>query len=152
VISAWGKNVYAKLPATTTRGEPLFEAVRPLSHDGIKVNLKAIFAAEQAAIGVEATAGSAPACVSVFAGRLAGAGIDYRPIMHDAIARARQTTNVEIIWASTREVFSVPGAATPAPMPCRDFDADVSGRMPGLAFARSRAAFIHRGQTGTLAI
>jgi len=35
------------------------------------------------------------------------AGIDYRPIMRDAIARARQTTNVEIIWASTREVFNV---------------------------------------------
>ena len=41
------------------------------------------------------------------AGRLADAGIDYRPIMRDAIARARRTTNVEIIWASTREVFNV---------------------------------------------
>jgi transaldolase len=27
--------------------------------------------------------------------------------MRDAIARARRTTNVEIIWASTREVFNV---------------------------------------------
>jgi transaldolase len=43
----------------------------------------------------------------VFAGRLADAGIDYRPIMRDAVARARRTTNVEIIWASTREVFNV---------------------------------------------
>jgi transaldolase len=107
VISAWGASVYAKLPVTTTRGEPLFEAVRALSHDGIKVNLTAVFTAEQAANGVEALAGGAPACVSVFAGRLADAGIDYRPIMRDAIARARQTTNVEIIWASTREVFNV---------------------------------------------
>jgi transaldolase len=70
---------------TTTRGEPLFEAVRALSHDGIKVNLTAIFAAEQAANGVEALAGGAPARVSVFAGRLADAGIDYRPIMRDVI-------------------------------------------------------------------
>ena len=43
----------------------------------------------------------------MFAGRLADAGIDYRPIMRDAIARARTTRNVEIIWASTREVFNV---------------------------------------------
>lgn len=43
----------------------------------------------------------------MFAGRLGDAGIDYRPIMRDAIARARNTTNVEIIWASTREVFNV---------------------------------------------
>jgi transaldolase len=107
VISAWGANVYAKLPVTTTRGEPLFNAVRALARDGIKVNLTAVFAPEHAAVGVEALAGGAPACVSVFAGRLADAGIDYRPIMRDAIARARQTSNVEIIWASTREVFNV---------------------------------------------
>jgi transaldolase len=107
VISAWGANVYVKLPVTTTRGEPLFPAIRALSHDGIKVNLTAVFTAEQAANGVEALAGGAPACVSVFAGRLADAGIDYRPIMRDAIVRARQTANVEIIWASTREVFNV---------------------------------------------
>jgi transaldolase len=107
VISAWGANVYAKLPVTTTRGEPLFKAVRALSHDGIKVNLTAVFTAEQARTGSKRWPGGAPACVSVFAGRLADAGIDYRPIMRDAVARARQTTNVEIIWASTREVFNV---------------------------------------------
>jgi transaldolase len=107
VISAWGANVYAKLPVTTTRSEPLFEAVRALSHEGIKVNLTAVCSPDQATNGVEALAGGAPACVSVFAGRLADAGVDYRPIMRDAIARARQTTNVEIIWASTREVFNV---------------------------------------------
>jgi len=107
VINAWGPNVYVKLPVSTTRGEPLFNAVRSLSQDGIKVNLTAVFTAEQAASGVEALAGSAPACVSVFAGRLADAGIDYRPITRDAVARARQTANVEVIWASTREVFNV---------------------------------------------
>ncbi len=107
VISTWGPNVYVKLPVSTTRGEPLYEAVRALSQDGIKVNLTAVFTAEQAASGIEALSAGAPACVSVFAGRLADVGIDYRPIMRDAIARARRTTNVEIIWASTREVFNV---------------------------------------------
>jgi transaldolase len=56
---------------------------------------------------VDALAGGAPACVSVFAGRLADLGIDYRPIMQDAVARARKTPNVEIIWASTREAYNV---------------------------------------------
>ncbi len=107
LIATWGPNVYAKLPVTTTAGEPLFKAVRALSNDGVKVNLTAVFTAEQAAAGIAALAGGAPACVSVFAGRLADAGIDYRPIMRDAVARARQTPNVEIIWASTREVFNV---------------------------------------------
>jgi len=53
------------------------------------------------------------------------AGIDYRPIMRDAIARACQTTNVEIIWASTREVFNVIEAdemlatSSPRRQPCK---------------------------------
>ena len=44
---------------------------------------------------------------SVFAGRLADFGHDYHPIMREAVALARKTPNVEIIWASTREVFNV---------------------------------------------
>jgi transaldolase len=107
VISTWGENVYVKLPVTTTNGEPLFEAVDTLSHDGVRVNMTAIFTSDQVARAVDALVDGAPACVSVFAGRLADLGIDYRPIMADAINRARATPNVEIIWASTREVFNV---------------------------------------------
>jgi transaldolase len=107
VITTWGKNVYVKLPVTNTRGEPLFDAVRTLSREGVNINMTAIFTSEQVAHAVEALEGGAPACVSVFAGRLADFGIDYRPIVQDAIARARKTRNVEIIWASTREVFNV---------------------------------------------
>ena len=107
VITTWGANVYVKLPVTTTRGETLFDTVRSLSRAGVKINMTAIFAGEQVKRAVDALAGGAPACVSVFAGRLADLGIDYRPIMQDAVARARQTANVEIIWASTREVFNV---------------------------------------------
>jgi transaldolase len=107
VIASWGKNVHVKLPVTTTRGEPLFEAVRSLSRDGVKINMTAIFTSEQVVRAVDALAGGAPACVSVFAGRLADFGIDYQPIMQDAIARARATKNIEIIWASTREAYNV---------------------------------------------
>jgi len=131
VIASWGKNVYVKLPVTTTRGEPLFGAVRTLSHEGVKINMTAIFASEQAARAVEALAGGAPACVSVFAGRLADLGIDYRPIMQDAIARARATANVEIIWASTREVFNVVEAQA---MGCHivTAPADILKKLPAL--------------------
>lgn len=107
LITTWGDNVYVKLPVTTTRGETLYDAVRTLSHDGVKVNMTAIFTAEQVANSITALDGGAPACVSVFAGRLADFGIDYRPLMRDAVVQARRTRNVEIIWASTREVFNV---------------------------------------------
>jgi transaldolase len=85
VIAAWGSNVYVKLPVTNTRGEALYEAVRALSRDGVKINMTAIFTPTQVARAVESLAGGAPACVSVFAGRLADLGIDYRPIMADAV-------------------------------------------------------------------
>jgi transaldolase len=107
VITTWGKNVYVKLPVSNTRGDTLFDAVRSLSSDGVKINLTAIFAAEQVVKAIDALGGKAPACVSVFAGRLADFGIDYAPLMQDAITRARKTSNVEIIWASTREPFNV---------------------------------------------
>lgn len=107
VIASWGKNVYLKLPVTNTRGETLYDAVRTLSREGVKINMTAIFTSEQVEKAIAALDGGAPACVSVFAGRLADFGIDYRPIMQDAIARARKTKNIEIIWASTREVYNV---------------------------------------------
>ena len=107
VIAGWGSNVYVKLPVTNTRGDTLYDAVRSLSMDGIQINITAIFTADQVARAVNAVAGKAPACVSVFAGRLADFGDDYRPLMADAVKRARDTSNVEIIWASTREVFNV---------------------------------------------
>jgi transaldolase len=107
VISRWGRNVYVKLPVTTTSGQPLYEVVRALSREGVKINLTAIFTRDQIGHAIETLAGGPAACVSVFAGRLADLGIDYRPLMRDAITRARQTSNVEIIWASTREVFNV---------------------------------------------
>jgi len=131
VISSWGKNIYVKLPVTTTRNEPLFDVVRSLSRDGIKVNMTAIFTGEQVTRAVEALNGGAPACVSVFAGRLADLGIDYRPIMQDAITRARKTRNIEIIWASTREVFNVVEANA---MNCHIITApaDVLKKLPSL--------------------
>jgi transaldolase len=131
IISGWGDNVYVKLPVTTTRGETLYDAVGQLSRKGVKVNVTAIFTPEQIARTIEALRGHAPACVSVFAGRLADAGIDYRPVMQDAIKRAKATTNVEIIWASTREVFNVVEADS---MGCHIITApgDILNKLPAL--------------------
>ncbi|MGE0749631.1 MAG: transaldolase [Variibacter sp.] len=130
-ITTWGKNVYVKLPVINTKGEGLYEAIHALSQDGVKVNVTVIFTDEQARKATEALAGGAPGCVSVFAGRLADLGIDYRPLMKDTIKRARSTKNVEVIWASTREVFNVIEADE---MGCHIITApgDVLKRMPAL--------------------
>jgi transaldolase len=131
VIAAWGRNVYVKLPVTNTRGEPLYDAVHTLSGDGVKINMTAIFTAEQVERAINVLDGLAPACVSVFAGRLADFGDDYRPLMKDSVKRARKTKNVEIIWASTREVFNVVEADA---MGCHIITApnDVLKKLPAL--------------------
>src|SRR6201994_1472977 len=44
VIATWGPNVHVKLPVINTKGEGLYDAVRSMSRDGIKINMTAIFA------------------------------------------------------------------------------------------------------------
>ena len=41
---------------TTTRGEPLYDAVKALSRDGVKINMTAIFTPDQVARAVDALA------------------------------------------------------------------------------------------------
>ncbi|MEP9349897.1 transaldolase family protein [Xanthobacter sp. KR7-225] len=131
LIATWGANVHVKLPVSTTRGETLYELVRDLCQDGVKVNLTAIFAEPQVEAGVAALAGGAPSCISVFAGRLADLGIPYAPAVKKAVALARATANVEVIWASTREVWNVIEADE---MGCHIITApaDVLKKMPAL--------------------
>src|SRR6516165_3958274 len=66
LIASWGGNVYVKLPVTNTRGEPLFDAVRGLSHDGVRINMTAIFTSDQVARAVAGSpAGHRPVCRSL---------------------------------------------------------------------------------------
>lgn len=107
LITTWGKNVYVKLPVINTRGETLYDAIRTLSKDGVKINVTVLCTEEQVERATEALAGNAPGCTSVFAGRLADLGIDYKPAVSLAVKLANQAKNVEVIWASTREVWNV---------------------------------------------
>jgi transaldolase len=107
LITTWGKNVYVKLPVINTHGEPVIEAIRMLSGEGVRINVTVVTTLDQARRATAALAKGAGGCVSVFAGRLADLGIDYRPLMKTAVAEARNTKNVEVIWASTREVWNV---------------------------------------------
>ena len=56
---------------------------------------------------MDSLGGGAPSIISVFAGRLGDAGHDYMPVMKYAVGLARGTETIEVIWASTREVWNV---------------------------------------------
>ena len=85
MISKWGENVYVKIPVSTTGGEPMAPLVRELSESGVKVNVTAVFTSAQVELLTEAVRDGAPSYISVFAGRIADAGIDPVPLMAHAV-------------------------------------------------------------------
>ena len=107
VIAAWGDNVYAKIPVTNTLGESSVEVVRSLTRAGIKVNVTALLVLDQVRDVCAGLAGGAPAFVSVFAGRVADTGRDPIPLMAAAVELLRPHPQIELIWASPRELLNI---------------------------------------------
>jgi transaldolase len=106
-ISSWAPNVYVKIPITNTRGETATRLVQRLSRSGVKVNVTALLSLRQVRDVASALSGGAPACVSVFAGRVADTGCDPLPLMACAVRVLQSAPNAELIWASPRELLNV---------------------------------------------
>ena len=106
-ISAWGKNVYVKIPVTNTRRESSLNLIRKLTRAGVKVNVTAMMTLAQVRDVSRALDGGPPAYVSVFAGRIADTGRDPMPLMAAAVEMLRLHPNIELIWASPREVLNI---------------------------------------------
>ncbi|HEY5286830.1 MAG TPA: transaldolase [Solirubrobacteraceae bacterium] len=107
LISSWGENVYVKIPVTTTCGESMAPLVRELSESGVKVNVTALFTSAQVELMTGAVREGAPSYLSVFAGRIADAGIDPVPIMARAVSIMVDAPRSELIWASPRELLNI---------------------------------------------
>lgn len=107
LIASWGENVYVKIPVTTTSGEPMTELVHDLSHDGVKVNVTAMFTLAQVEGITAAVAGGAPSYLSIFAGRIADAGVDPVPLVRRAVEIMAAAPGAECMWASPREVLNL---------------------------------------------
>jgi len=106
-ITTWGKHVSVKIPITNTRQESAIPLVRKLSHEGIALNVTAIFTLDQVQAVVDAVKDGAPCYVSVFAGRIADTGVDPVPLMAESVKRLRAASNTQLIWASPRELLNI---------------------------------------------
>ena len=108
LIASWGENVYVKVPVTTTSGDSLAPVARELSEEGVKVNVTALMTTGQVELIASALADGAPSFVSLFAGRVADAGVDPMPIMARSVeiieAAAPQS---QLIWASPRQLLNL---------------------------------------------
>jgi transaldolase len=106
-IASWGQNVYVKIPVTSTSGESMAPLARELSEEGVKVNVTALFTTAQVELITAAVADGAPSYISVFAGRIADAGVDPVPIIASSLQIMSGAPRSELIWASPREILNL---------------------------------------------
>jgi transaldolase len=106
-IATWGHNVYVKIPVTNTKGASTAGLVRQLAQSGVKLNVTALLPLDQVRDVSAALADGPPACISVFAGRIADTGVDPLPLMIGALEIIKPYPNIELIWASPRELLNI---------------------------------------------
>jgi transaldolase len=106
-IASWGSNVNVKIPITNTKAQSCVSLVENLSKAGVKLNVTAIMTIEQVKGVLPALAKGPGGYVSVFAGRIADAGIDPMPIMSAVVSMLKAYPHIELIWASPRELFNI---------------------------------------------
>ncbi len=103
----FGANVFVKIPITDTSGASAAPLMARLAAAGVSVNATALMTLDQVSVASDALGGGPPAVISVFAGRIADAGIEPGPVMAESKSILRAHPNLELLWASPREVLNL---------------------------------------------
>jgi transaldolase len=106
-IAGWGASVYVKIPVTNTHREASYELVYRLSRAGVKLNITALMTLAQVREVAARVANDTSCYISVFAGRIADTGRDPCPLMAAAVELLRPYPNLQLIWASPRELLNI---------------------------------------------
>jgi len=106
-IASWGSNVYVKIPITNTKGESTYELIERLAKKNVKINVTAIMTIEQVKHILPAMMKCPAGYISIFAGRIADTGRDPLPTMIEAIKLVENYKYLEILWASSRELYNI---------------------------------------------
>ena len=106
-IASWGNNVYVKIPIMNTKKKYTYKIIKNLTDRGIKCNITAVFNFDQVKKILKYSSKDTNLIISIFAGRIADVGIDPESLIKRSVNLARKRKKVEILWASTREIFNV---------------------------------------------
>ena len=106
-IASWAENIYVKIPITNTKSESSKDLINSLSNQGVKLNVTAMMTVKQVELVLPSLTNGKGSYVSVFAGRIADAGVDPLPIMEEVVGMLNNHSNIELIWASPRELYNV---------------------------------------------
>ena len=105
-INKWGKNVYVKIPVVNSKGIFMGKVISELSNKKIKLNITAVYTFEQTRKIYRCLNRNTKSIISIFAGRMADQGKDPIPIFKKSIRLTKNSKNIEILWASTREAYN----------------------------------------------
>ncbi|MDC0454877.1 transaldolase [Candidatus Pelagibacter sp.] len=105
-INTWGKNVYVKIPVVNSKGIFTGKVIRELNNKNIKLNITAIYTANQTKKILKLINKKTKVIISIFAGRAGDTGKDPVPEFKKSISMAKKFKNVEILWASVREPYN----------------------------------------------
>ncbi len=105
-IKNWGKNVYVKVPVVNSRGNFSGKIIKELNKRKIKINITAVYTANQTKKILKLINKKTKVIISIFAGRAADTGKDPIPQFIKSISLAKRFKNVQILWASVREPYN----------------------------------------------
>ena len=105
-INTWGRNVYVKIPVVNSKGVFTGKIIKELNNQNIKLNITAVYNANQTAKILKLINKNSKVIISIFAGRAADTGKDPIPEFKKSIMMAKKYKNVEILWASVREPYN----------------------------------------------
>ena len=106
LINKWGKNVYVKVPVVNSKNEFMGNVIKELNNKDIKLNITAVYTANQTAKILKKINKKTKVIISIFAGRASDTGKDPIPEFIKSIKIAKRFKNVEILWASVREPYN----------------------------------------------
>ncbi|SVC18122.1 uncharacterized protein METZ01_LOCUS270976 [marine metagenome] len=106
-IASWAPNVNVKIPITNTKAESSIDLIKHISERGVSVNVTAMMTVDQVKSVLPGLSKGPNGYVSVFAGRIADAGKDPLPVMSEVVNILEDYQNIELIWASPRELYNV---------------------------------------------
>ena len=106
IIKSWGKNVYVKIPVVNSKGIFMGKIIKELNDKNIKLNITAVYNANQTKKILKCLNKRSKVIISIFAGRAADTGKDPIPEFKKSISISKTYRNVEILWASVREPYN----------------------------------------------
>jgi len=105
-INNWGKNIYVKVPVVNSKNKFTGKVIKDLNNRNIKLNITAVYTANQTAKILQVVNKKTKVIISIFAGRAGDTGKDPVPEFLKSIKLAKNFKNVEILWASVREPYN----------------------------------------------